>query len=284
LLKYGEIGITAIDFTTSGNGGGGNVAGLGGSAAAFINETPTGAINGTSGGIGSPFGNVVVYGANFKLKPIGHFLISGEASKSVTQTDFSTGDGQDNDDNNAYVANVAYASHGLGIQGGYQHYDPRFAAPGYWNKIGNWYNPTGVQGPYVRVNYDFTKKLEANVGGDYLTGVHFSEDPGSLHAGTAITRGSAGLKYKLNKFVNLSASYEGVFYDLSGVDSNSGRRAQPVEQYITLGANVNLTGNTVLKLAYQIENFQDLGGGFQATTPGGTSNSSTFVTQVGVHF
>ena len=80
LLKYGELGLTLIDYSTTGGGG----------------------------GFGSPFGNVTVYGANVKLNAIGRFLISGEVSKSSTQQSLSRGDGLSNEDNNAYQLNVGY--------------------------------------------------------------------------------------------------------------------------------------------------------------------------------
>ena len=78
----------------------------------------------------------------------------------------------------------------------------------------------------------------------------------------------------------MSADYEGVFYSLSASSSVSGRRSKPIEQYLTFGAGVNLAGNTVLKLAYQILTTTDAGGGFG----GANSNASTLTTQVAVKF
>ena len=173
---------------------------------------------------------------------------------------------------------------------GYQYYDPRFAAPGYWNKIGNWYNPTNVQGPFARVGYNFSDKLQANIGGDFLTGARNRPGIGNMSMGSSLARGLAGVKYHFSKQFELSADYEGVLYDISGSVSASGLRAKPVEQYITLGAGLNLTGNTILRLAYQIVNVQDAGNGFGlapgfgGNTPGGTLNGSVFTTQVAVHF
>ena len=77
---------------------------------------------------------------------------------------------------------------------------------------------------------------------------------------------------------------------MSGAISASGMRAKPVEQYITLGAGLNLSGNTVLKLAYQIINVQDAGNGFGlapafgGNSPGGGASTSVFTTQFAVHF
>jgi len=257
LFKYGEVGLSVLDFSS------------------------------TSGGInGGNIGNVVVYGANVKLNDIGRLQISGEASKSVTQNTFTNGDGRSNEDNNAFLLNVGYNSGPIRATLGYQYIDPRFAAPGYWNKIGNWYNPTNVQGPSGRVNYQFNDKLSFNIGGDWLSGARNRRGVGNFTMGSSVTRGLAGVKYHFTKQFELSADYEGDFWDMSRAISASGLRAKPVEQYITVGAGLNLTGNTVLKLAYQIVNVQDAGNGFgiAQSIPGGTVNGSVFTTQVAVHF
>jgi hypothetical protein len=269
LFKFGEIGLTLLDFSSTSGGVDGGFFG-----------TP-----------GTNIGNVVVYGANVTLNSIGRFQISGEAAKSVTQQTSQNGDNRNNEDNNAFLINVGYNSGPVTATAGYQYFDPRFAAPGYWNKIGNWYNPTNVQGPFARVGYHFSDKLQANLGVDYLSGARNRPGFGNFTQGSSLVRGLAGIRYHLSKQFELSADYEAVLWDMSGAVSASGIRAKPVEQYITLGAGLNLTGNTVLKLAYQIENMQDAGNGFGIATgipggsiPGGTVNGSVFTTQVAVHF
>jgi hypothetical protein len=257
LFKWGEAGFTLADFSTNTAAGG-------------------------------PFGNVVVYGGNVTLNPIGRIALSAEYAKSVTQVSFDTADGQSNDDNNAFNVHLGYMSHGLGIQAGYQYIDPRFGAPGYWDKIGNWYNPTNVQGPFVRLNYAFTDKLSGSLGGDFYSGAR--NRPG-FTMGSTVARAEAGLRYHLNKTVNLGADYEGVFYDYSGAVTASGVRAKPVEQYITFSASANLSGNTVLKMAYQLLSALDVGGGWGGVAPapatgiaGSTQSANVFTTQVAVHF
>ncbi|HLK59672.1 MAG TPA: S-layer homology domain-containing protein [Chthonomonadaceae bacterium] len=263
LFKFGEIGVTLADFSTN-----------------------TGVVGGFGPG---GFGNVVLYGANVRLNQIGRFTISGEAAKTVTQKDFGDSDGQENDDNNAYNIHLGYNSGPVGVQAGYQYIDPRYGAPGYWDKIGDTYNPTNVQGPFVRATYNFNKKLIGSVGGDWLSGAR--NRAGALGAtalptmGSSLGRFEAGVKYQVNNMIHLSADYEGVFFDISGAVTPSGERAKPIEQYITLGAGLNLSGNTVLKLAYQIINYGDRGGlGLNGATPFQNSNANVWTTQVAVHF
>ena len=265
LFKFGELGLTLADFSTN---------------------APPGAAAGFGG---ATFGNVVVYGANVRLNDVGRITIAAEASKSVTQRNFDKGDGQNNDDNNAYNIHLGYNTGNIGVQAGYQYIDPRFGAPGFWDKIGNVYNPTNVQGPFVRVNYNFNKKLVGSLGGDMLSG---ARNRAAAAIGTTLpTQGSslgrveAGLHYHMSPMVNLMADYEGVFYDISAGASGTGRRAKPIQQFLTLGAGLNLSGNTVLKLAYQIINVGDRGGaGFQGLAPFQNSNANVWTTSVAVHF
>ena len=268
IMKTAEIGLTLIDFTRGNLGAGFDQFG-----------TP------------SPFDNVIIYGANLKVNPIGRLTINAEGSKSVTQVGIDKGDGQNNDDNNAYLLNLGYNTGPLTAQAGYQYIDPRFQAPGYWNKIGNWYNPTNVRGPYVRLGYNFTKSISGYAGADYLEGAR--NRPGVAGSGATgftigdnIYRATAGVKFHLNKIVTLSGAYEGVMYDLGPGTSLSGVRSRPTEQYITVGAGLNLTGNTILKLAYQMGAADNQGAGFGPNVGpnNGHSNFSTFTTSLGVHF
>ena len=262
LFRFGELGFTAIDFGSQ-------------------QSLP----------VQGNFNNVMVYGVNLKLNQIGRFTVQGEAAKSVTQIGFADrGDNNINEDNNAFLANVGYNSGPVNAVIGYQYIDPRFAAPGYWNKIGNWYNPTNISGPYARVTYNFSNALVGYIGGDYYSGARNRPFVGGFTPGSNVARATAGIKYNINKLVNVSAAYEGVLYDLSPSVSVSGNRAKPVEQYITFGAGLNLASNTVLKVAYQILNQQDVGGGFGDVTAigggnvGANANATVFTTQLAVHF
>ncbi len=270
--RVGALGVTAIDMSVTQNNGF-----IFDNNGQLINAGNAFVVPGTTN-----FGNVQVYGAHFKSNPVGgHLVISAEAAKSVTSADFSNGDGSNNEDNNAYLANIGYNSGPINATAGYQYYDPRFNAPGYWNKIGNWYNPTNVQGPFARVAYGLSQAVQLYIGGDYLSGAR--NRPG-FTVGSTVGRATAGVKYNVNKMVNLGAEYEGVFYDISGAATLNGNRSKPIEQYITLNAGLNIAGNTVLKFAYQLLNANNHDGGLEQTSPGGTSNASVFTTQVSVHF
>jgi hypothetical protein len=274
LFKWGELGLTLIDLS---------------SGCSHFDASGT--------AIAVPYNNLVVYGANLTLKNLGKIKFNAEAAKSVTQKGIDTSDGTNNDESAAYVVNLGYGSGPLDVQAGYQYIDPRFSAPGYWNKIGNWYNPTNVQGPFARLTYGLTKAVQIHLGGDYLSGARnrsFAVGAGGIvnsgmSMGTSLIRADAGVKWNLTRRLNLMADYEGVFWDLSGAVSATGARSKPVEQWITIGAGLNLTRNAVLKLAYQMINYQDVGGGFGSGAIAGGAfgnslNGGVFTTQVAVHF
>jgi hypothetical protein len=268
ITKAGEVALTWMDFS---NGGEVDPSG----------QSP-------------PFTNVMLYGVNGRYS-FGHFHFSAEGAKTVTQISIDKGDGRNNDQSTAYQANINWASGPANASAGYQYIDPAFGAPGYWNKIGNWYNPTNIQGPYARLGWKFTKDLSVDLGGDYYFGARNRPGVsiGGFNTGFRIAddfwRGTAAVHYNIGKMFGVSAAYEGVFWYLGAPTSATGSGSKPVEQYITFGANWNMTSNAVLRLAYQIINFQDVGGGFGGSgVPGsllnGNSNASVFTTQVAVHF
>ena len=245
LLHAGQVGITLLDFNVNGAG--------------FTDEK--------------------VYGATLKLKPIGKISISGEIDKSVTQADFTHATGNSNEDNNAYNLHLAYGSGPIKLSGGYLYIDPNYSAPGAWLKVGSVYNPTNVQGPYANLDYKLSNKLAISVGGAYLSGARVRS---GFTPGCSIGKLDTMLKYSLNKTVHLTAEYEGDFFNFTPTIAGVTTSAQ--QQYITLGAGLNITGNTVLKFGYQILSGHDNLGltGFTGTQK--TSNANVFTTQVSVHF
>ncbi len=263
LLGTGSVGVSLLNYTSAGS-----------------------SLTGGNFGYGSAYGDSgTVYGVHVRVNPSPRLSISGEASKSLALTGRNDADGH-SDENSALLLNLAYTGGPITGSAGYQYFDPNFTAPGTWNRIGSWYNPTNVQGPFARAGVRFSDAVNANIGVDYLTGARNRPGAG-LTTGSNLFRALGGVNYHFSKQFALSADYEGVFYDLSGAISASGLRARPVEQYLTLGAGLNLSGNTVLRLAYQIINVQDANGGFglssAANTPGATS-SSVISTEFAIHF
>jgi hypothetical protein len=229
----------------------------------------------------------VVYDATFKLKPMGRFTASAEWAKSVTQQSITQSDGQPNDRNNAYTATAGYASGPINAKIGYTYIDPNFSAPGAWEKLGNWFNPTNLQGPFIDLGYTFNKSIQVHLRDEFWTVARNpvgGSDSGGLQIGNSVDRATAGICYKLNKCLGLTADYEGDFFN-----TGSAGGGNPLEQYVTLGVHANLSPNAVLKLAYEMQNI-NLGTGSSAFSAldagnnGWTSNANVLTTQLSVHF
>lgn len=255
LFKYGEIGVSLIDLS-------GPVA------------------------VGPlPYNNVLVYGVNLKLNEFGKFNVSGEAAKSVRGKNLTDTVGYNGDDN-AYKLGISYNTGPLSAAVNYLYVDPAFGAPGYWVRIGNYYNPTNIQGPSARLGYNFSDRLAAYIGGSYFAGARNRAAAGhGFTTGSFVVVGKAGVKYEFNKYLTLSADYEGDFYNLTGSVTPTGKPGYPTEQYVTFGVGVHPTASTALQLAYQLLTYRDTGGGLGGSLPGGkTSNANVLTVQGNVKF
>jgi len=201
--------------------------------------------------------------------------------------------------NNAFNVNFGYGSGGLRVSGGYRYIDSNFYAPGYWGRIGNWLNPTNVQGPTFRASYDLMKSLGLNVGGDFYQAARARENVGGLGRNDEINRILAGVKWTLGKSMNITADWEGVYWKLKGahfgiippamgtgpvgIPAMGAGTIHPTESYVTIGTGYNLTSNTMLKLAYQIGAFDGHGALTQGPT-GTKSNYNAITAQATVRF
>jgi hypothetical protein len=233
---------------------------------------------------GTNFTNTLVLGADADLHVSDRLGITLDWAKSITGVGrFRTvNSGQDN----AFNATVGYGSGGLNVSAGYRYIDPLFYSPGYWGRIGNWYNPTNIQGPTFRAAYDFSPSFGINLGGDFFTPAR-NRGPAGLGPNEEIDRALLGIRWGLSKGFNITADYEGVFWALQNARGGGGAgEFHPTEQYITFGTGYNLTSSTMLKLSYQIGDFNGHGGLAAGTLNGGSTryNFNTFTGQVAVKF
>ncbi len=213
--------------------------------------------------------SALAYGTDLQFHARGRLTLGAAMTRTLMSPITTPGDALAAIDNDTYRIHIGYKSGPANAILGYQVVDPLPS------------NLANVQGPYTRLSYQFSNSLRSYLGGDYYTSGNarsMSADSvtNSLLTGN-IYRGTAGIRWSPTRGLSLSADYEGVLYDLSGTLSASGRRALPIEQYITLGAGLNLSRNAILKLAYQIANQQD------GMSDDGT-NTSVFTTQFAIHF
>lgn len=231
------------------------------------------------------YNGVEVLGADAQVKLTSKVTLSADYGKTNTNTGrFTTVNPHQN---NAFNANVGFNIGKLNLAAGYKYIDPLFYAPGYWGRIGNWINPTNIQGPTVRAGYDFSSNLSFNIGGDFYQPAHNETGNNGLGGDDEITRVLAGLKFGLSKNFAITADWEGVYWKLVSAGNrtalSNGTTIHPTESYLTLGTGYHLTDSTLLKLAYQIGDFNGHGSLNEGST-GTRSNFGVFTASAAVKF
>jgi hypothetical protein len=236
------------------------------------------------GTVGVGFTNVLVLGADLDLKLMDRFTLTGNWGKTITGTGrFNTVNAHAN---NAFDARVGWTSENLNVTAGYRYIDPLFYAPGYWGRIGNWINPTNVQGPTFRAGIDLSPSFGVNLGGDFYTAARNRAAVGGMGRQDDINRLLAGLRWDVAKNFRATIDWEGVFWKIkgthAGVTPGASGTVHPTEHYVTLGTGYNLTSNTTLKLNYTVGDFN--GHGFLSSPAGTRYNFNTFTAQANVKF
>ena len=234
------------------------------------------------------FKNVYVYNVGANVNLTDRITFNGEWAKSVL------GNGKFNDfnkfnpggQNNAFDATVGYKSGSFDLNAGYKYIDPMFYAPGYWGKIGNWYNPTNIQGPTFRAAYEFSPSLGMNVGGDFFSAAR-NRGPNNLTMNDDIHRILAGLRWDISKSFRTTVDWEGVYYSFGKNGFGGGpATVHPTQHFITLGTGYNMTSSTLIKLDYQMGMFDAHGFAPANAINNGLmkSNFNTFTGSVAVKF
>ncbi len=237
---------------------------------------------------GNAFNNVTTYGFDGDLKIAERITLSGDYAQTVMHRGRLFGGGGNivrATQNNAFNANLGYTSGGLTLTAGYRYIDPQFYSAGYWGRIGNWLNPTNVQGPTVRAGYRIMPNLDVNLGGDYFYPTHDRAQSWGMGFKDNVTRALAGVRWGITKGFEATADYEEDFWHFEGAHSwgTAGSGNNPTEYWVRLGAGYNLTSNTVLKLMYEIGAFD--GHGFLNEGNTGRTNTQNVITaQAAVRF
>ena len=214
----------------------------------------------TEGMGGSGFTGVHAFGADLDLRLSDRVTLTGDWGKTITHTGRTSTVWPHF--NNAFNAALGFGIGALNISAGYRYVDPHFYNPGYWGRIGNWLNPTNIQGPTARIAWDMGS-LNLNIGGDFYTPARDRAADGGLGNDDQIIRALVGVRWNLSKGFQVTADWEGVYWQIDGAHSVSSggspslttpasTRVHPTEHYITLGTGYNLTSNTLLRLMWQM--------------------------------
>jgi opacity protein-like surface antigen len=200
-----------------------------------------------------------VYGGHLKANLIDRLTITAD----YAQTDLLLQESNvNNKDNWALLVGVGYTvSENLSLSAGYREVRPYFAAPGYWGRIGYWHNPTDIKGADVALAWKLGAFAIDAKGGIYKG----SNRPASfVGKDDEITHIAAGVLWNASEKLNLNVSYEGVLWNLK----TSAAGAKPTENYVTLGVDYKVSDNALLKLLYQVVDFNAKGVNAWRVNPG----------------
>lgn len=189
------------------------------------------------------------------MAEIGKLAIGGEWAQT-TLTDSTTLD----ENNTALDANVGLNIGALGLKGGWKSIGYNFTAPGFWDKLGRWTNPSNIEGPYVNLKWGLGSNLSLCAGAEFLSG---RDDYGALpgvidEKDDNVKYYTAGLKWGVSSATALDLGLEWVRWEPNGDEVTD-------EKYITIGLGHQFSPNVMAKIGYQIIDMDSEGG----TTPYG---------------
>ncbi len=155
----------------------------------------------------------------------------------------------------------------LALSVGYRETQPFYVAPGYWGRMGSWYNPTGIRGIDGSISTSLNA-LGLSIKGGYYEGISTKPVSGKLPASyfgkkDRITHVDAALTYALNEKATVGVEYETVQWTLKSSEAMKTfgllGKATPQQSFITLSTSYNINDNTALKLMYQMIDSNDKG-------------------------
>ena len=252
-----------------------------------------------------------VLGADVRFPLFGRLGVAGEFAESNTLAGVQVGERDGvypSQLRYAYDAKLTYGAGRLSLAGGYKQVDPFFGAPGSWGRIGRWKNPTNIQGVNASAGYNFGNFTLKGSWADYES-VRVDLRNSRLAPGTpgGAPIGGAGAAFPVfsDDFQNEIKHYTvGVSFDLNpsnGIDLGwEQARIRPFdaaganvagifgngetrETYWTIGLGHRFNESTLIKVMYQIVDYEDNGAGLY-TVPGGNYKGGIGVTQLTVRF
>lgn len=247
---------------------------------------------------GKTYGGLSVYGLDFNgaIPLIGRTGLTLDANWNVSAEATKPYDVNDVGNNWRYQSTddeLGYNFGALSIKGGYQYVGPDYTAPGYWERLGSWTNPTNVSGGVASAKYTFSHSLSLNADYEgfkaaYGTNADGSQLASPLRQGDDLDHYQVGLAYGLTSAYNVDLGYEESLYNLknqgvAGYNPNTDLlgAGKPTQQFINIGLGHNISSNASVKLLYQIGEYRNKGTGFYE---GGDGNGNVAVGQFSCKF
>lgn len=239
---------------------------------------------GAAGTRGEGFSNVLVLGAHADAALARRYRLRFDWARTI----MGTGLGAQVESRNTAAFDFAadWGSGPLTIGTGYRYIEPHFYSPGYWGRLGSWFNPNNIQGPTVRVAYDFSRAVGVRYAEEFYWAVRDLAAQGGIGRNDFVNRIRVGIWWKPCAPTLLSADWEGVRPKYAGRHSGlpllgAGFVHSP-ENHVTLAATHRLAERMRLRLAYHVGSFYGKGSVF---TPAGTRyNDNVWTLQTDTSF
>jgi len=212
---------------------------------------------------------VNVLGGDIRFNFGGPTLEAGYSQSNIVYNSDNVVD----EDNAAWYARLGWNQDRWGLNVGYRMIEPQFAAPGWWGRIGIWWNPVDIQGFMADAHFDLNDKTRLTASGEFYNGTDTTiGGVTGLSDDDEIRRYMIGVAYKINGAWDFGLGWERVEWDLAdraGVGFVGGR---PTETWWNIGFGYTLSNNVGLKLLWQISDYDGKGvSGFNPfPTVGGT--------------
>ncbi len=234
------------------------------------------------------FDRVFLYGGDINVNVVGIAVTGSYTQTNTGGTRFNTTGGvlngtidtktrtKTDDENYAWDIAGTYAKNAFSITGGYKEVRAFFGAPGYWDKVGSFTNPTDIKGPYVRGTYKISNALGLEVGAKFYKGTGSRVADGGLSSDDKIRNFKAGLRYGLTSASGIDAGIERTEYTVENAGVNNFGRSKPVENFYNIGYGYSFNPSTSFKLLYQIIDYRDKNSGFDTVNASGGVGAAQF--------
>jgi hypothetical protein len=265
--RFGTIGGTYITFA-------------GTDAATYLGQNPGTVADRQN------FDRVFLYGGDINVNVVGIGIVASFTQTNTGGTHYNTTNGvlngtvdtktktKTDDENYAWDVAGTYAKKAFSLTGGYKEVRAFFGAPGYWDKIGSFTNPTDIKGFYVRGSYAFSPTFGFEAAGKFYAGTGSRVADGGLSKDDKIRNFKAGLRYGLTSASGVDAGIERTEYTVE--NSNGVGRGKPVEYFYNIGYGYSFNPSTSFKLLYQIIDYRDKGTGFDTINGMGGVGAAQF--------
>lgn len=223
-------------------------------------------ISGIAGpGIGlAAVDNATIFGGDVSFGIGDWMLNAGYSQSNVNLGESSVVDR----DNGAWWASFGTKRDNWGFTAGYRHIDPLFAAPGDWGRLGIWWNPSDIEGFFVKGHFGLNSRLMLHGAAEFYQGSDTSIGGFTgLLSDDEIRSFKLDLVYNMNDYVSFWLGAEMVDWDLAsrpappGTGGGGGGFAggETEERWYNIGMRYRMTDKASFTIRWQISDYDSKG-------------------------